>query len=89
MPSVGEAGLSGFVQDAWNGLMAPARTPPAIIKKLNREISVVMKMPALRERFAAEGVEAGGMSPEELAAMLRSEIAKWSKVVRQAGIKPE
>ena len=89
LPGVGEAGLPGFVQDAWNGLMAPARTPPAIIKKLNREIGVVMNMPALRERFAAQGVEAGGMSPEELASMLRSEIAKWSKVVRQAGIKPE
>ena len=89
LPSVAEAGLPGFAQDAWNGLLAPARTPPTIIKKLNGEVSAVLKMPAIRERFAAQGMEPGGISPEEFAAMLKSEIAKWAKVIREAGIKPE
>lgn len=89
LPSVAEAGLPGFRQDAWNGLMAPARTPPAIIKKLHGEVSAVLRMPAIRERLLKDGVEPGRISPEELGAMLKSEIAKWAKVIRQAGIKPE
>ncbi|MBI3935755.1 MAG: tripartite tricarboxylate transporter substrate binding protein [Betaproteobacteria bacterium] len=89
LPTVAEAGLPGFRQDAWNGLLAPARTPPAVIKKLNAEVNAVLKMPAIRERFAADGVEAGGISSAELGALLKSEIAKWAKVIREAGIKPE
>ncbi len=89
LPSVAEAGLPGFEQNAWNGLQAPVRTPPTIIKKLNGEVEAVLKMPAIRDRFARDGVEPGRISPEELGAMLKSEIAKWARVIKQAGIKPE
>src|SRR3972149_3844671 len=89
LPTVAQAGLPGFRQDAWNGLLAPARTPPAIIKKLNGEINEVLKMPAVRERLAAQRVEPGGISSAEMSAMLKDEIAKWAKVIKQAGIKPE
>jgi tripartite-type tricarboxylate transporter receptor subunit TctC len=89
LPTVAEAGVPGFRQDAWNGLLAPARTPAAIIAKLESEVSAVLKMPAIRERLAADGVEPGGIGSGEFAAMLKSEIAKWAKVVQHAGIKPE
>jgi tripartite-type tricarboxylate transporter receptor subunit TctC len=89
LPSVSEAGLPGYRLDAWNGMLAPARTPPAIIKKLNGEINAVLKTSAIRERLAAEGVGPGGTSSEEMGAMLKSEIAKWAKVIKQAGIEPE
>ncbi len=89
LPSVSEAGLPGYRLDAWNGMLAPARTPPAIIKKLNGEINAVLKTPALRERLAAEGVGPGGISSEEMGALIKNEIAKWAKVIKQAGIPPE
>ncbi len=89
VPTVAEAGLPGFEQDAWNGLLAPAGTPSAIITKLNSEVSAIMKMPVLHERLAAEGAEAGTLRPEEMGALLKSEIAKWGKVIRQAGITAE
>ena len=89
LPSMTEAGLPGYDESTWNGLLAPARTPPAVIKKLNSEVSALLQMPALRERFAAEAAEAGGISSERFAAMIKSEIAKWAKVIRGAGIMPE
>ena len=89
VPSVAESGVPGFRQDAWNGLLAPAGTPPAIIRKLNSEISAVLKMRAIHERLATQGVEPGGINSEELGAMLKNEMALWAKVVHEAGIKPE
>ncbi|OGA39208.1 MAG: hypothetical protein A3G24_24965 [Betaproteobacteria bacterium RIFCSPLOWO2_12_FULL_62_13] len=89
VPSVAEAGVPGFRQDAWNGLLAPAGTPPAIIRKLNSEMSAVLKMRAIHERLATQGVEPGGVSFEEFGAMLKNEMALWAKVVHEAGIKPE
>lgn len=89
LPTVAEAGVAGFEQDAWNGLLAPARTPTAVLRKLNSEVNAVLKTSAIRERYAVEGVEARTMSPDELDAMLRKEISKWAQVIKHAGIKPE
>ena len=89
LPSVSEAGLPGYRLDAWNGMLAPARTPAAIIRKLNAEINAVLKTSAIRERLAAEGVGPGGISSEEMGALLKNEFAKWAKVIKQAGIEPE
>lgn len=89
LPSMAEAGLPGFDESTWNGLLAPARTPPAIITKLNSEVNALLKMPAMRERFATEGAEPSGTSPEAFAAIIKNEVAKWAKVIRAAGIKPE
>ena len=89
LPTVAEAGVAGFEQDAWNGLLAPARTPAAVLRKLNSEVNAVLKTSAIRERYAVEGVEARTMSPDELDAMLRKEISKWAQVIKHAGIKPE
>lgn len=89
VPTVAESGVPGFEQITWNGLSAPARTPPAVIARLVKEINLILRLPAVRERFGAEGVEIGGIPPEQLAANIKAEIAKWAKVAREAGIKPE
>ena len=89
VPSVAESGVPGFRQDAWNGLVAPARTSPAIIGKLNSEIRAVLKMSAIHKTLAAQGVEPGEVSSGEFGAMLWKEMDLWAKVIRDAGIKPQ
>jgi tripartite-type tricarboxylate transporter receptor subunit TctC len=89
LPTVAESGVPGYEQITWNELSAPARTPPAIVARLVKEINVILKLPSIRERFAADGVEMGGMPPEQLAAVIKNEIEKWAKVARAAGIQPE
>ncbi len=89
VPTVAESGLPGFDQTTWNALLAPSRTPPVVVVRLFDEMQAILKMPAIRERFAAEGVETGGMPSAQLAAVIKSEIPKWAKVIRDAGIKAE
>jgi len=89
VPTVAESGLPGFDQTTWNALLAPSRTPPVVVGRLFDEMQAILKMPAIRERFAAEGVETGGMPSAQLAAVIKSEIPKWAKVIRDAGIKAE
>ncbi|HEV2007732.1 MAG TPA: tripartite tricarboxylate transporter substrate-binding protein [Burkholderiales bacterium] len=71
---------------AW---LAPVRTPPAVIKKLNSEMGEWLNMRVVHERFTAEGAEPGGTSPEAFAAIIKSEVTKWATVIRAAGIRPE
>ncbi len=89
LPTVSESGLPGYEHTGWAGMLAPARTPPAIIRQLYSAVTAVLKIPATRERFMADGSEPGGISPEEFAAMIKNEVPKWAKVIRLAGIKPE
>ena len=87
MPTLDELGLKGFQAVAWNGLSAPARTPKDIIAKINADVLKVVRSPELAERLRAEGSDPVGNSPEQYAAFLRDEIAKWSKVIKFAGVK--
>jgi len=87
VPTIAEAGYKGFDATTWFGIVAPAGTAPAIINKLNAEVNRVLKAPDLRDKFAAEGGGALGSSPQEFAAMLKSDYAKWGKVVKDANIK--
>ncbi|HEU0290737.1 MAG TPA: tripartite tricarboxylate transporter substrate binding protein [Burkholderiales bacterium] len=87
MPTLDELGLKGFQAVAWNGLSAPARTPKDIIAKINADVLKVVRSPELAERLRAEGSDPVGSSPEQYAAFLRDEIAKWSKVIKFAGVK--
>lgn len=89
VPTVAESGLPGFEQITWNGIAGPARTPPAVIARLYKELTEILKTPSFRDRFAADGVDMGGMPPAELLAYIKSEIPKWGKVIRAAGIQPE
>lgn len=86
LPTVSESGLPGFETTAWQGLIAPARTPSAIIKRLNAESINVLNQPAMRERMTQNGAVAVGSTPEELWSFARAQIEKWGKVIKAAGI---
>ena len=81
-----ESGLPGFDVTAWHGVLAPAKTPPAIIAKLNREIVRILELPDVQETLLAEGGDITPTTPQEFAALIRSELQLWIKVVKQAGI---
>jgi tripartite-type tricarboxylate transporter receptor subunit TctC len=87
LPTVAESGYPGFQSTAWVGLLAPAGTPRAIIDQVNTAVLKVMALPETRERMAGFGAEITTSSPEEFAAHIRSEMAKLSKLVRDANIK--
>ncbi len=89
VPTVAESGLPGFDVMAWFGLFAPVKTPRAVIDLLNREVIKILSMPDVRGKMAAHGMQPGGGSPESLALFLGTEIDKWGKVVRDAGIQAQ
>ncbi len=88
VPTVGET-LPGYHAEAFQGMVAPAGTPQALVNKLSAEVARVVKLPDVAQRFQLDGAEAVGSTPKEFAAFLKAEMQKWSKVIRDAGIKPE
>ncbi|HWS08483.1 MAG TPA: tripartite tricarboxylate transporter substrate binding protein [Xanthobacteraceae bacterium] len=88
IPTVAEAALPGFEAETWWGIVAPAGTPPAILAKLNAAARNALADDDTKKRFADLGMTNGGSSPEELDAYIKSEIAKWSKVIKDANIQP-
>lgn len=88
VPTFAEAGLANFDAVSWNCMMAPAGTSPHIINRLNTELVRIVRDPATLERLAGDGVSGTGSTPQETAAYIQSESAKWGKVLRDAGIKP-
>jgi tripartite-type tricarboxylate transporter receptor subunit TctC len=89
LPTLNEAGVKGYEFSTWYALLVPAGTPQGIIDRLNRELAKLLQSPAVKEPFATQGLEATPSSPGELQAYLRSEIAKWGKVIKASGAKPE
>jgi tripartite-type tricarboxylate transporter receptor subunit TctC len=89
VPTFVESGLSGYEVNGWYGMLAPGRTPPAVITTLNNALRHALEEPDTRTRFAANGMDAAPGTADQFKALIRSEIAKWAKVVRAAGIKPE
>ncbi len=89
LPTVAESGYPGFEVTIWYGLLAPGGTPPAIIRKLHLEIVKALAAPELRAKLVDLGLDPIGNSPEEFAAIIRSEIPTWAKVIKDAGIKPD
>lgn len=88
-PTIAEAGVPGFEVVPWFGLMAPANTPREIIARLHAGTLHALQDPATKQHFVSEGAEAVGSTPEEFAAVIRDDLDRWSKVTKQAGIKPE
>ena len=89
VPTMAESGVEGCEIFEWNALLAPAATPPEIVKRLHAEVAKVMAMDEVRARFADLGAQPVGSNPEELAAFLRLEMAKWAEVVKAANIRIE
>jgi len=87
VPTFEEAGLPGYEAVGWFGTVAPAGTPPDVIRKLNSEIRGALSVPDVRERALAAGAEPFANSPEEFAALIREETKKWAEVIKAAGVK--
>jgi tripartite-type tricarboxylate transporter receptor subunit TctC len=89
VPTISESGVPGYEAVQWYGIVAPAQTPKDIVTRLHRETVAVLQLPDVKERFAADGGDPGGNTPEEFARYLRVETEKWAKVAKAAGIKQE
>jgi tripartite-type tricarboxylate transporter receptor subunit TctC len=89
LPTLDEAGIEGFEIDAWAGFVAPAKTPPAVVAKLNTALRRVIDDPATKAKFRNVGFEGFSSTPEELGDYIKLQLGKWSKMVHDAGIQPE
>jgi len=89
LPTVAESGLKGYETITWFGFVAPAKTPQAIVARLNAEIVKVLALPEVRSPFAIQGIEVIGGTPEQFASYIRDEITKWAKVIRLSGAKAD
>jgi tripartite-type tricarboxylate transporter receptor subunit TctC len=89
VPTITESGVAGYEAVQWYGVLAPAQTPKEIVTRLHRDLAAILHTAEIRDRFAADGGDPGGNTPEEFARYIRAETEKWAKVVKAAGIKPE
>jgi tripartite-type tricarboxylate transporter receptor subunit TctC len=85
LPTIAESGLPGYEITQWWALMGPPGLPPAIVTRLNSELNAILQQPDVKERFASEGAVTASNTPEWLASFMKSEVAKWAKVVRASG----
>jgi tripartite-type tricarboxylate transporter receptor subunit TctC len=89
VPTIAEAGLPGYYAASWYGLLLPAGTPRGVVGTLSKEIVAIMRVADVRDKMLAQGFEPVGDTPEQFAKFIREEIARWEKVIKSAGIKPE
>lgn len=89
VPTVDETVLKGFSATTWHGVLLPAATPAPVVQRLNAAINQVVAEPALRQQFAAQGVELHASTPAQFDALLRTEITRWTTAARNAGVQPE
>ncbi|MEO7151201.1 MAG: tripartite tricarboxylate transporter substrate binding protein [Burkholderiaceae bacterium] len=89
VPTIAEQGIKGFESGTWQGLLVPAGTPPAVLARLNAELTRIIRSPDVRSRLSAQGAEVYTMSPTEFTTFFDRERAKWATVVKQSGVKIE
>ena len=89
LPTVAASGVPGYESTQKAGMFAPAKTPAAVISKLNRELVLILNRPDIKEKFVSDGVDTVGSTPAELAAMVKAEVARMEKVIKAAGITAE
>jgi tripartite-type tricarboxylate transporter receptor subunit TctC len=89
VPTIAEAGVPGFEVSGWYGLLAPAATPWAIVNRIYAAAMKGLESDAMKERLKSQGLEPLGLSPEQSSKFLREDIARWSRVIREAGIHQE
>jgi tripartite-type tricarboxylate transporter receptor subunit TctC len=87
LPTIAEAGVPGYEAGTWSGIIGPAGMPRPVVDKLNAAINQVISSPAFKDRFALIGDEPAGGTPEEFAALIRRDSAKWADVIRRSGAK--
>jgi tripartite-type tricarboxylate transporter receptor subunit TctC len=86
VPTIAESGVKGFDVSNWQGIVAPAKTPREIVSKLHQDLAATLKLPGMPEALAAQGLEPASGTPEDFAALIRKEIARYTQVVKAAGI---
>lgn len=89
LPTMIEAGVPGFVVDNWYAAAVPAKTPPAVVAKLNAEIVRALRNPAVEQRLRADGSAPVGNTAQEMTNVVRGDLARWQKIVKEAGIRPD
>jgi tripartite-type tricarboxylate transporter receptor subunit TctC len=89
LPTIAETGLKGFEANNWYGVVVPAKTPRAIINRLNKDVSTALTVPATKELLFKQGLDVAPDSPEAFGAYIKSETVKWAKVIKAAGLKAE
>lgn len=87
VPTIAESGVPGYEFTGWMGVLVPTGTPKDIVRKLHREVARIVYLPDVKQRFAVDAADAVGSTPEEFTAYLKAEIARWTKVVRDANIR--
>ena len=87
LPTIADAGVPGYAVESWQGVFMPAKTPPEIIDKMSADITTALAMPAIKDKLARNAYAAGGSSPDALRQWLAADTAKWSAVIKTAGIK--
>jgi tripartite-type tricarboxylate transporter receptor subunit TctC len=89
IPTVAESGVPGYEASLWYGFVGPARMPSDIVQRLHADIVAALKQPQVRERLAAEGVDARSSTPEDFAQLLVSDVERWARVIQRAGVRIE
>jgi tripartite-type tricarboxylate transporter receptor subunit TctC len=87
VPTINDAGYQGFDANTWFGLAAPAGTPAHVVARLNTEVNRVLQMPDVRDKIRGEGGDALGGTPEAFGALIKNDMVKWGKIVRESGAK--
>ena len=89
LPTLDEAGVTGFDMDSWAGIVAPAHTPAEIVARLNAELRKIIEDPDIKSKLGNVGFEAFSSSPQELEDFIKVQLGKWGKMVKDAGIQAE
>ena len=89
IPTIAESGFAGYQSTSWHGITVPVKTPAPLIKRLHEELAKIAQQSDVRKRMATQGTDVIGSTPEEFRKLIQTESAKWSNVIRTAGIKPE
>jgi len=88
VPTIAEAGVPGFQNDVWYGLLVPAATPSAIVRKVHGDVVAVIALPDIKKQLSALGADVVGSTPEEFEQLIKAETAKWARIIKAAGIRP-
>jgi tripartite-type tricarboxylate transporter receptor subunit TctC len=89
VPTIAESGVPGYECSLWYGILAPARTPDAIVRRMNAELGTALKSPDVVEKLSTQAVEPHHTTPEQFGALIRAELGKWDKVIKASGVKAE
>ena len=89
LPTIAETGVPGYDVTPWYGILGPARLPTAIVAKWNREVARIVVLPEMKERFVTQGIDLASSTPEAFAALIKAEVPKWRKIVKDSGARAD